>query len=315
MKQKILLGISSCLLGNEVRYDGGHKRDRYVTDTLSEYFEFTAYCPETAIGLGIPRPTIKLALVDDQVRLVDSKDTSLDYTDLMASAASSYSQLLTDISGYILKSKSPSCGMERVKLYESDTKVSSEGVGRFAHALMEQQPCLPIEEEGRLNDAKIRENFIERVFAYHRWLQMFNDELTTARLMDFHRQHKLTLLAHNEKLYRQMGPLVAGANAENLPETANRYLELFTEAMKTQASRNTHINVLQHIMGYLKQDLDSDDKAELIEIFDKYKSGEIPLIVPITLLRHHFRKHPDDYINEQVYLNPYPEELMLRNHV
>ena len=314
MSNKILLGVSSCLLGNEVRFDGGHKRHRYTTDILSEYFDFTPYCPETAIGLGIPRPTIKLALVNQEVRLVDSKDSSLDYTELMHSAATSYSRLLTDISGYILKSKSPSCGMERVKLYESDSKVTPDGVGRFAYALMKEQPYLPVEEEGRLNDAKIRENFIERVFAYHRWQTLVSDGLDVSRLMAFHRQHKLVLLSHNEKLYRQLGPLVASASRENLEETAQQYIALFSQAMKTQASRNTHMNVLQHIMGYLKQKLDAEDKAELLEILEKYKAGQLPLIVPTTLLSHYFRKYPDEYINEQVYLNPYPEELMLRNH-
>ena len=315
MDKKINIGVSSCLLGNEVRHDGGHKRDRYITDILSEYFDFTSFCPETAIGLGIPRPTIRLAMISNDVQLVKSDDYSIDYTQQMRTNGDSYCSQIADLSGYILKSKSPSCGMERVNLYQDNGYATKEGVGIFAQSLLQAHPYMPVEEEGRLNDAHIRENFIERVFAYHRWQKMTAGSYSISDFMDFHKQHKLILLAHNEAIYRKMGRLVAETNRENLLEQSNDYIHLFSQAMSSKATRNSHVNVLQHLMGYLKQSADAEDKAELLEVFDKYHQGELPLIVPITLLHHHFRKHPDDYISQQYYLNPYPAELMLRNHV
>jgi len=315
MKQIISIGVSSCLLGSEVRFDGGHKRDRFVTDILSEYFEFIPYCPELAIGLGIPRPTIRLARIDGQIQLVEGDNYQHNYTDKMRQTADAYCLQLDNLCGHILKSKSPSCGMTRVNLYEENGHASKQGVGLFAESLMKKHPNLPVEEEGRLNDAGIRENFIERVFAYHRWQMMVAEGFAVNDLMNFHKQHKLTLLAHNEAIYRQLGRLVAQSTKDNLTDQAEEYIQLFSEAMSKHASRNSHVNVLQHIMGYLKQAIDSEDKQELLEIFEKYQLGELPLIVPVTLLRHHFRKHPNDYIQEQYYLNPYPGELMLRNHV
>lgn len=315
MSNRILIGVSSCLLGNEVRYDGGHKRDRYVTDVLSEYFDFQAYCPEMAIGLGVPRPTIQLLAKDATVHLVDSKDSMLNYTGQMRETTGPYCRQLNDLSGYILKSRSPSCGMERVKLYKENGNVSSDGVGIFADELMTTNPHLPVEEEGRLNDAHIRENFIERVYAFHRWKKMLSEGLSVKNLMDYHRQHKLILLAHNESIYRKLGKLVAATTRDNLEQQAETYLTLFTEAMKHKATRKQHVNVLQHAMGYLKKVIDTEDKAELLEVFEQYTRGEVPLVVPVTLLKHHFRKNPDEYIEDQFYMTPYPGELMLRNHV
>jgi len=314
-QDSILIGSSSCLLGQQVRFDGGHKRDRFLTNVLSEYFEFLPYCPEMALGLGVPRPTIHLIEREGQVKLVNVKDETVEHTDQMKAIAVDYCKSLGHLSGYILKSKSPSCGMERVSVYAKNGYATKVGVGIFAQALMEAWPNMPVEEEGRLNDAAIRENFIERVFAYKRWQQMLEQGLTVARFMDFHKRHKFILLAHNEKLYRQMGKMVAETRKENLEEQAQAYISMFFEAMRSHASRKRHVNVLQHGMGYLKNDLDSDDKANLLEIFEKYAKGEVPLIVPITMLKYHFRKNPHDYINEQFYMDPYPAELMLRNHV
>jgi len=312
---KILIGTSSCLLGDKVRFDGGHKRDRYVTDVLSEYFDFQPYCPELAAGMGVPRPTIRLVERDGDIRLVNVKDESVDHTDAMLAVARQYSQSLGHLSGYILKSKSPSCGMERVSVYGKNGYATKIGHGIFARAMMEAWPNLPVEEEGRLNDATIRENFIERVFAYKRWQQLLDAGLTVSSLMNFHKRHKFILLAHNEKLYRQMGKMVADTRKDNLQEQAEAYINIFTEAMRSHATRKRHVNVLQHGMGYLKNALDADDKANLLEIFDKFARGEVPLIVPITMLKYHFRKNPHDYIDEQFYMDPYPAELMLRNHV
>ncbi len=314
-EDKILLGTSSCLLGQQVRHDGSHKRHRYLTDVLSEYFEFTSFCPEMAIGLGVPRPAIHLIERDAQVSLVNNKDESLDYTDAMLQSAKDYCQTLGQISGYVLKSKSPSCGMERVSLYQENGYATKEGVGLFAKVLMETWPNLPVEEEGRLNDAAIRENFIERVFAYKRWQRLLENGLTVAGLMDFHKQHKFILLAHHEQIYRQMGKLVAETRKDNLSDNAEQYISLFFQAMRNHASRKRHVNVLQHGMGYLKNELEADDKAELLDLFEKYAKGLVPLVVPITMMKYHFRKHPHDYIKDQLYMDPYPAELMLRNHV
>ncbi len=313
--KKIIIGSSSCLLGEKVRFDSGHKRDRYLTDTLSEYFEFQSFCPEMAIGLGVPRPTIHLISRDGAVRLVNTRDESLDYTEQMSRTAAAYVDGLGQLSGYILKSKSPSCGMERVSLYAKNGYATKDGVGLFAEQLIKRWPNLPVEEEGRLNDAAIRENFIERVFAYRRWQDLQESGLTVAGLMDFHKRHKFILLAHNEKIYRQLGKQVAETRKDNLRAQASEYFDLFFQAMRSHATRKRHVNVLQHGMGYLKKDLDSDDKADLINLFDKYARGEVPLVVPITMLKYHFRKNPNEYVGDQLYMNPYPEELMLRNHV
>jgi uncharacterized protein YbgA (DUF1722 family)/uncharacterized protein YbbK (DUF523 family) len=315
MPEKIIIGVSSCLLGNPVRHDGSHKKDRYLTDILSGFFEFQSYCPETAIGMSIPRPAIRLVASSKEVRLVDSDTGKIDYTSAMKESASLYCGGLAHLSGYILKSKSPSCGMERVKVYNDKGYPSNSGSGIFAAQLIKANPDLPIEEEGRLHDAAIRENFIERVFAYRRWQEMMSNELTVNGLMKFHQRHKYILLAHNEAIYREIGKLVADTRAETLQDNAKIYIRRFTEAMKHKASRKRHVNVLQHCMGYLKNELEPDDKSELLQLFEKYAVGQVPLIVPITLLKYHFRKNPHDYIQEQYYLNPYPEELMLRNHV
>ena len=315
MSEKIKIGISSCLLGLEVRHDGSHKRDRFITNHLSEYFDFLPFCPEMAIGLGVPRPAIRLSKKGEEIRLVDSKNSDLDYTDAMIGKSRDYCGRIADLSGYILKNKSPSCGMERVNLYNQAGMPEKKGVGLFAQQLLSLNPNLPVEEEGRLHDLAVRENFIERVFAYHRWQQMINNGLTVGALMEFHQRHKLSLLAHDETAYRSLGKLVANTRADTLAEHADEYIELFMQAMKKRCTRKRHVNVLQHSMGYLKKHIDRDDKRELLNLFDKYVKGQIPLIVPLTMLKYHFRKNPQKYISKQFYLSPYPDELMLRNNV
>ena len=220
----ISIGVSSCLLGLEVRHDGSHKRNRFITDILSEHFDFVPFCPEMAIGLGTPRPAIRLIKKAGQVRLVDSKNSNNDYTELMQNTSAAYSKQLPDMSGYILKNKSPSCGMERVNLYNESGMPEKKGVGLFALQLMQTNPNLPIEEEGRLHDAAMRENFIERVYAYHRWQKMWQQGVTVASLMEFHKRHKLILLAHDEPAYRSLGKLVAASNKENLEDNAGQYI-------------------------------------------------------------------------------------------
>lgn len=310
--EKIPIAISSCLLGQEVRYDGGHKHNAYVTETLGQYFEYTAFCPEVAIGMGVPRPTIQLVQVDDGIRVRGSKDPQLDVTEQLEAYASSIVPALDGYCGYIFKRASPSCGMERVKIYKNGNPVST-GRGVYAAVIMQALPELPVEEEGRLMDPVLRENFIERVFVYHRWLQFKHSGLTAAGLVQFHTIHKFTLLAHDETIYRELGRIVAAVGKAELPVLAAEYVLRLMQALSKPATRNTHSNVLMHIMGYFKDELGAQDKQELLEILDKYRLGQVPLIVPITLLKHYLRRFPDDYIKQQVYLNPHPDELMLRN--
>ena len=309
----LILGVSSCLMGETVRYDGGHKRNHFVMDILARYTTLCPYCPEVAIGLGVPRPPIHLRLVEDEVRLLDLKYGKQDFTTAMREQSTHYCNGLGDLSGYILKSRSPSCGMERVKLFNHSENSIRSGIGLFAETLIKHHPYLPVEEEGRLDDAAIRENFIERIFTYRRWHTMQREDLSVHGLMKFHRSHKFILQSHHEEIYRELGKLVASTDSSNLLKRSEQYLSLFTRAMKQQATRKQHLNVLQHILGFLKKELDHKDKQELLELFDRYARGLVPLIVPITLLRHHLRRHPQHYIEEQYYLDPYPQELMSRN--
>lgn len=310
---KIQIGISSCLLGQEVRHDGGHKRNAYVLKTLSTYFDFRPLCPELAIGMGVPRPTIRLAKQGEEIRLVGSKDPELDVTDDMNQFSRQATSNMDDLSGYILKKDSPSCGMERVRIYNEKGIPEKNGSGLFAARLMEAYPSMPIEEEGRLMDPVLRENFLERVFIYYRWQKLTAEGLSVKGLMEFHACHKFNLLAHNESIYRELGPLVAQANSENLETIAEQYLDMLMRGLKKPATRKRHTNVLMHVMGFIKNEITSDDKQELLDILDKYRHGQVPLIVPITLLRHHLRRAPHPYIERQFYMSPYPEELMLRN--
>ena len=310
---KIQIGISSCLLGEEVRYDGGHKRNVYVTGTLSQYFEFKAICPEMGIGLGVPRPTIRLVDKGDGIRVVGVNDADLDVTEKLRNFSQQAIEGLQSLSGYILKKDSPSCGMERVRVYNSSDMPEKRGQGVFAKILMEALPNLPVEEEGRLMDPVLRENFIERVFIYYRWQRLINSGLTAQKLIEFHTRHKFNLLAHDEPIYRQLGRMIADLDNDNLKALANNYVDMLMAGLKIPASRKRHTNVLMHIMGFFKNQLSADDKQEMLDLLDAYRLGQVPLIVPITMLKHHLRRCPHPYIEHQYYMNPYPEELMLRN--
>ena len=310
--KKIPIGISSCLLGENVRFDGGHKRDAYIVGTLSEYFEFHPFCPEVAIGLGIPRPTIHLVKINQEVRCVGIKDPSMDVTERLRESAEQQKTAQADLCGYILKKDSPSCGMERVKVY-AYAQPRREGVGIFAQALMTHYPLLPVEEEGRLGDPGLRENFIQRVYVFARWKALLAEGLTPRSLTHFHACHKLIIMSHGD--YRAMGQLLAGVTKDNLTHVAEQYIAQVMTVLKIVVDRPNHVNVLQHIQGYLKKELNADDKAELCEIIERYRQGEVPLIVPITLLKHHFRKAPDAYIENSYYMSPYPQELRLINQL
>ena len=312
MIKKIPIGISSCLLGEQVRFDGSHKRDAYIVGTLSEYFDFYPFCPEVAIGLGIPRPTIHLVKTDDVIRCVGVKNPELDLTNRLLDVAEQQKERHSGLCGYILKKDSPSCGMERVKVY-SGNQPHREGFGIFAQEMMRNNPLLPVEEEGRLGDPGLRENFIQRVYVLYRWQQLLAEGLSAQKLTHFHARHKLIIMSHAD--YRELGQLLARLSKDNLLEIAGQYISQLMNTLKIVVNRSNHVNVLQHIQGYLKKELSTDDKAELCEVIERYRSGEIPLIVPLTLLKHHFRKSPDTYIEESYYLSPYPQELKLINQL
>ncbi|MCX7100141.1 MAG: DUF523 and DUF1722 domain-containing protein [Methylobacter sp.] len=310
--KKIPIGISSCLLGQNVRYDGGHKKDSYITGTLTEYFDFLPLCPEMGIGLGAPRPTLHLVKINKVVSCVGIKDPDFDVTERLRDYADQQKDAHAALCGYILKKDSPSCGMERVKVFRGE-QPHKDGFGIYAEQMMRNNPLMPVEEEGRMGDAGLRENFIQRVYVLHRWKNMLIEGVTPASLTNFHARHKLIIMSHED--YRDLGQLLAGVTKTNVAEVAEQYILQLMMTLKKPATRKNHVNVLQHIQGYLKKALSADDKAELCEVIERYRNGYIPLIVPLTLLKHHFRKSPDPYIEESYYMSPYPQELQLINQL
>ncbi len=309
---KIRLGISSCLLGQKVRFDGNHKHDSFITGTLGQFFEWVPVCPEVAIGLGVPRPPIRLVGSPSAPRAVGVKNPNIDVTDSLAAYGKKQTRVLGGISGYIFKSKSPSCGLERVKVYHAAGAPAANGRGIYADAFLAAQPWLPAEEEGRLGNPRLRENFIERVFVYRRWQEFVARGLSASRLAEFHAHHRLALMAHDVEAYRALGRLVAQAGGRNLKVLAHDYLTRLMEALKRPATPARHANVMMHLMGYLKMQLDADDKAELLETIHACRRRKMPFAVPLTLLRHYFRHFPDPTIMHQTYLHPDPRELLLR---
>ena len=317
--EPIKIGVSSCLLGAQVRFDGGHKRSDFLVDTLGSFVEFVPVCPEVEIGLGVPRETLRLVRdgkATREARLVTNK-TGIDHTDKMNSYAERRVIALggEDLCGYVLKKDSPSCGMERVRVYGTSGMPTRDGSGLFAATLIRRYPSLPVEEEGRLNDPHLRENFVERVFAYRRLRAFFSSRWTLGGLVQFHTVHKLVLMAHSPKAYSELGQFVANAKRLERDKIPEPYERAFMEALKKLATTARHTNVLQHMLGYLRQHLDATARDELITLIDDYRRGLVPLVVPITLFRHYVRKFDVAYLQGQVYLEPHPKELMLRNHV
>jgi len=315
--EKLKIGISSCLLGHKVRYDGGHKYDSWLVETLGQYADYVPVCPEAGCGMSIPREALRLVGTKDDYRLITVK-TGIDYTDQMLNySAETIARLRQEqLCGYVFKSKSPSSGMERVKVYPLHGGAAGKtGVGIWAREFMRAFPLLPVEEEGRLHDPALRENFIERIFIMQRWWDMINSKPKAGDLVKFHTIHKYLIMAHSPQHYRELGKLVATVKQLPLNEALDRYLELLMTACKRSATRSKNQNVLLHILGYFKEDLDSFEKQELIRLISQYKDGLIPLIVPITLINHYVNKYDKPYLAEQVYLNPHPMELKLRNHV
>ncbi len=311
---RLRLGVSACLLGQRVRYDGGHKRDDFVADVLGAQFDLVPTCPEVAIGLGVPRAPIRLVRKAGGVRVRGVRDAALDVTDALDAEAARVSGEQPDLCGFVLKKNSPSCGMERVKVHTEAGRPDGRASGAFAAGLMARRPLLPVEEEGRLNDPALRENFIERVFAYARWQALLAAGASGAALVDFHSRHKYQLLAHNQAAYRRLGPLVAGAGRWPSDELLAQYGAQFMAALGRHASVGSHVNVLQHLAGYLKERLDDADRGELHEAIDAYHQRRAPRLVPLTLLRHHLRRTPHPWATAQTYLNPDPREQVLLNH-
>lgn len=314
--EKIRLDISACLLGENVRFDGGHKKDQYLTGTLAQFVEWVPVCPEVDIGLGTPRESLHLIGNPEAPRMVTTK-TNVDHTDTMLKYAHAKVEQLRklNLNGYILKKDSPSCGMERVRVYAGKGMATRNGVGLFARVLMEQMPTLPVEEEGRLNDSGLRENFIVRVFCHYRWQNLLRQPFRLNNLIAFHARHKFLLMAHSEKHLRQLGKLVAAAKSYKPKELLETYANLFFAALAHPATARKHTNVLSHLAGYFKKQLEEKDKKELHAAIEDYRQGLLPLIAPLTLIRHHLNKFEVPYVQDQVYLKPHPKELMLLNHV
>ena len=315
METKIKLGISSCLLGNAVRYDGGHKRDRFLTDTLGRYVDFVPVCPEVEIGLGIPREAMRLVGELAHPRLLTIR-SRIDHTERMTEWAKEKVKELEkeDLCGFIFKSDSPSSGLERVKVYDPNGVPVKKGVGLFARVFIEHFPLMPVEDEGRLHDPLLRENFIESIFVWKRWREMSGQNRSKGGLVDFHSRHKLLIMAHSPKQYQVLGQWVAQGKGVFLDDLLLQYQEMLSSVLRQKPTNNKNANVLQHILGYFKKDLSPDEKQEALEVIENYARGLVPLIVPVTLMNHYVRKYHQPYLRDQYYLNPHPLELQLRNH-
>ena len=310
------IAISACLMGAEVRFNGGHKESRLCSRTLTEYFDFVPVCPEVAIGLGTPREPIRLVGDPAHPHAIGTVNQAMDVTEPLAAYGQQMAVELNDICGYIFMQKSPSCGLERVKVYHANgAPVDGGGRGIYARAFCNLHPDLPVEEDGRLNDPVLRENFLTRVFAYSAWQQLLQEGLSRRGLTQFHARYKYQLMAHNPAQYKILGNLLGNLGQADANELGPRYFSELMAALKKCATRRTHTNVLQHISGYLKQMISAEDKQEMQHVIGQYRHGIVPLVVPITLLKHHFRQHPDPYIAQQVYLQPHPENLSLRNAI
>lgn len=316
METKFRIGISSCLLGNEVRWNSGHKLDKYLARTLGQFVEYVSVCPEVEAGFGVPRESFRLVGDPDSPRLVTFKSKT-DHTDRMLTWTQKRVGELEkeELCGFIFKSDSPSSGMIRVKVYNEKGMPHKIGIGMFARAFMEHFPLIPVEDDGRLNDPVIRENFILQIFTMKRWRDNLTRKRGIGNLVDFHTLNKLLMLSHSPKHYRLMGKLVAEGKKMPLGDLYDQYQLLLMEALKLETTIRKNINVLQHLMGYFKKQLSGDEKQELLEAFDQYRSEYVPLIVPITLINHYVRKYDQPYLKQQTYLNPHPVELKLRTHV
>ena len=314
--EKIPVGISSCLIGNPVRYNGGHKHDRRITDSLGRLFDFTPVCPEVSAGLGIPRPTIRIVEHGQGIAIRGAKKPDLDVTRQLTDASARIVSKLPELAGFILKKDSPSCGVFRVKIYREDGHPArAETRGEFTHQLLASRPWLPVEEEGRLNDPVLRENFINRVIVYRRLQKLEAAGNGLADLIDFHSCHKLLVQSHSPDTAKQLGRLLANPAGHAFSELVEQYRKLIMCAMRKPVPRRRHAMVMERIMGYLRSHLDAVDRQEFRELLGRYRRGEMPLVVPVTMLRHHLRRLPENHAARQVYLSPHPDALALRNAI
>lgn len=316
MEDRIKLGISACLLGENVRYNGGHKLDHFLRDTLGRYVEYVPVCPEVEAGFGVPRETMQLVGDVDAPRLVKTKSRT-DHTEQMRRWAKKRVKELEkeDLCGYIFKKDSPSSGLMRVKVYNEKGMPEKKGVGLFAREFVNHFPLIPVEEEGRLHDPELRENFIEQIFTFKRWRNTLSQNPGIGGVVDFHSRNKLLLMAHSPDYARSMGKLAAGAVKMDQHELRGEYEARLIAALRLKATVKKHLNVLQHIMGYFKKQLSADEKKEMLETLDQFKAGYLPLLVPITLVNHYTRKYEQQYLKQQTYLNPHPLELKLRTYL
>ena len=317
MEKKIKIGVSSCLLGEKVRWNGDHKKDHYVSGVLANYFEYVSICPEIEVGMGVPRETVALYGNPEKSQMI-SKKTQVDWTSPMKNYIKNCLKSLAhdDLCGYIFKSKSPSCGLGRIPVYsEFGSNKVRHGSGIFAQAFTKAFPLIPKEDEGRLNDPKIRDNFIVRVFSFYRLQTLFNKQFSLGALVEFHTQQKFLLLAHSRKHYDTLGKLVAKSKSMGRTVLKKKYGEIFMAALEFKATPKKNTDVLLHMMGFFKKILSKGEKEYILSTIEDYRKELLPLIVPITLIRHHVNKHNIEYLMRQVYLNPHPKELMLRNNV
>jgi uncharacterized protein YbgA (DUF1722 family)/uncharacterized protein YbbK (DUF523 family) len=305
------IGVSACLMGQPVRFDGGHKNNRFVMHDCIQHFELHPVCPEAELGLGIPRPVIQLRKFDDEIKLVYSKNPDIELTESMRNFADKRIDDLDHLDGFIFKKDSPSCGMERVPVFDNKTGMRQRnGTGIFVERFKQLQPNIPTEDEGRLGDIGIRESFLERVYAHYRWRNIEDAEHNLHGFREFHKNYKLILMAKNNEAYHELGRLVAGVNRNTIAEVRQEYFSKFMQVMARVPSRGHHVNVLMHISGYLKDKLDTKDKAELLIWFETYRNRQVDRITPLVLLQHHFLHHPNEYMAQQYYFSPFPVELM-----
>jgi uncharacterized protein YbgA (DUF1722 family)/uncharacterized protein YbbK (DUF523 family) len=311
MAKNIVIGISACLMGEKVRYDGSAKKSEFCVEQLGQHVSYKAFCPEMAVGLPAPRPTIRQIKKHNLIH-VARPDGSADVTEALQAYGKKVAQLAKSFSGYVFCAKSPTCGMERVKVYnEQGGALASDGIGVFANEIMQANPLLPCEENGRLNDAVIKENFVARVFVYHHWQQLTDSGLTKHKLMNFHSQYKYMLMSHDLVAYKTLGQLL-GKGDMALDEMAQQYITGLMTALKIKATRKKHANTLQHIQGYFSKHLSGAEKIELCQQINNYRTGLVPLEVPLTLIKHYLMHYPKQYLAQQAYLNPYPAQLRLR---
>ena len=306
------IGVSACLASQAVRYDGSFITNQFIKNECSAFFDIHTVCPEVEAGMGVPRQVIQLRDFDGETKLVYSKNPETEITGFMRDFSDKRIKRLPALDGYIFKKDSPSCGVYKVPVKNDKSGMRKRnGVGIFAQAFKDQFPLVPTEDEGRLHDKGIRENFLERIYAHYRWRQIHASENPLKAFRDYHKNYKLILMAKDNGASKHLGRLVAKVNRDNFSEISEQYISLFMQAMSKIPSQGHHVNVMMHILGYLKDHLNKKDKAELLEWFEIYREKRVARITPMMLLQHHFNRHENDYIADQYYFSPFPGKLML----